>query len=131
MKFLDNNNRPLTLTFREETDKGWFGKIKTTSFVKITIGNHWAEFKTEYFDWEELIEGKIIESDSCSDGAMFITNMRFAEPYTLFAEQTGGVPANSWVMFFTLLDENNVQAIFDDQDFRELVCSIRAYSFEE
>lgn len=114
----------MTLTFREETHKGWFGKIKTTSFVKITIGDHWAEFKTEDFDWEELSEGRIVESDRCSDGAMFITNVRFAEPHTLFAEQTVDVPTNSWVMLFTLLDEDNVQAIFDDHRFEKLVTAI-------
>ncbi|WP_237233174.1 hypothetical protein [Rothia nasisuis] len=120
-KFIDSQGKELHLDSRQETTKGFFGRIKTKNYLKMSIDDVWAEFDADDFHTVDLDAGEIIESTASIDGPVFITNVDFAQEGSLFWEHVQAIPAHRWVICFANLDERPIRAIFTNEHFTEFL----------
>lgn len=100
ISFGDSYNRQLYVEQTLQQRKGFLGRTKIIRRVRVSIGEHWAEFDAHELTQDFLGGQQIAESLSSSDGPVFIANVDWAPESSLFQEQVAGVPEHWWVLCF-------------------------------
>ncbi|ORC18336.1 MULTISPECIES: hypothetical protein [Rothia] len=122
INFKDSQGRQLILSPTIRIFKSPFRR-KTIEIpcISIKTADGWAKF-----DIQDLVptNENIVATES-NVGDVFLTHMKIVGKDTYFWEVVKEMPQDSWVLSFMTLEENQIQAVFSEDRFKDFLDSIQ------